>query len=138
MNWLGSIKNVGISFHIMGRHRVEQHFGDGKEGEEIAVRFLREKGYGIIQQNYIFGHGEIDIIARDGDMLVFVEVKSRASDEYGPPEDAVTQRKAGLVRRTAEGYLFTRKLDEIACRFDVIAIDRKGGRTEIRHLIDAF
>jgi len=110
----------------------------GTIGEDLAVDYLEKKGYRIIQRNYRFEHGEIDIIAEDGKVLVFIEVKARRSKEFGEPEDAVTPRKREKIRVTADGYLFENNIDDKECRFDVIAIDYQKNKTEIRHLIDAF
>ncbi len=110
----------------------------GKIGENIAVDYLVKKGYRILQRNYRFEHGEIDIITEDGNVLVFVEVKARRSKEFGEPEDAITPRKREKIRSTADGYLFENNIDDQECRFDVIAIDYQYKKTEIRHIIDAF
>jgi putative endonuclease len=110
----------------------------GTIGEDLAVDFLQKKGYRILQRNYRFEHGEIDIVAEDGNVLVFVEVKARRSKEFGEPEDAVTPRKREKIRSTADGYLFENNIDDKECRFDVIAVDYTGNKTEIRHLKDAF
>jgi putative endonuclease len=107
-------------------------------GEDLAVAYLRTKGYRVLRRNYFFGQGEIDIIANDKGTLVFVEVKSRRSADFVEPEDAVSQRKATLVRRTAEGYLLQHKLDDTDCRFDIIAIDYLTNIPDIRHIEDAF
>jgi putative endonuclease len=110
----------------------------GTIGENLAVDYLEKKGYRILQRNYRYEHGEIDIVAEDGNALVFVEVKARRSKKFGEPEDAVTPRKREKIRATADGYLFENNIDDKECRFDVIAIDYQGDKTEIRHLIDAF
>jgi putative endonuclease len=110
----------------------------GAIGEDLAVDYLMKKGYRILQRNYHFEQGEIDIIAEDSNVLVFVEVKARRSKEYGEPEDAVTPRKREKIRATANGYLFENNIDDKECRFDVIAIDYQQNKTEIRHIIDAF
>jgi putative endonuclease len=77
----------------------------GAAGEDSAVRFLQQSGYEIIERNYYYQRGEIDIVAKDGAVLVFVEVKSRRSTYYGAPEESVTPKKQELLRRTAEGYV---------------------------------
>ena len=110
----------------------------GTIGENLAVDYLEKKGYRILQRNYRFEHGEIDIVAEDGNVLVFVEVKARLSKEFGEPEDAVTPRKREKIRSTANGYLFENNIDEKECRFDVVAIDYQKNKTEIRHIEDAF
>ena len=110
----------------------------GTFGEDLAVDFLRKKGYRILERNYHFEHGEIDIIAEEHTMLVFVEVKARRSKLYGEPEDAVTPKKQNQVRHTADGYLMEKNIDDRACRFDVVAIDLDTKPNAIRHIEDAF
>ena len=108
-------------------------------GEEIALAFLRKKGYRIIERGYRFLRGEIDIVAWDGPTLVFVEVKARATAEFGLPEEAVTPAKQGQVRRIARGYLVDRALGEPDCRFDVLAIlAPEDGEPVVTHYQDAF
>jgi putative endonuclease len=110
----------------------------GADGENLAVDFLRKKGYRILEQNFRFERGEIDIIAEESETLVFVEVKARRSKTFGDPEDAVTEHKRSQIRRIAEGYLFKKNIEEKACRFDVIAIQYHDGEVDIRHLENAF
>jgi putative endonuclease len=110
----------------------------GTIGEDVAVEYLKKKGYNILQRNYRFNHGEIDIIAEDGNVLVFVEVKARRSKKFGEPEDAVTPRKRDKIRATADGYLFENNIDDKECRFDVLAIVYECDKVVIRHIIDAF
>jgi putative endonuclease len=104
----------------------------------MALRCLREQGLEIVETNYRFGRGEIDIIAKDGDVLVFCEVKTRYNDQYGPPEYALTPRKQKQIRRVAGGYLYERELRDQECRFDVVAIRMCGGKPEINHIKNAF
>ena len=92
----------------------------GQAGEDLAVDYLLKKGYCILQRNYRYEHGEIDIIATDGEVLVFIEVKSFRSKKFGEPEDAVTERKRERIRKTAEGYLFENTIDEKPCRYSVV------------------
>jgi putative endonuclease len=94
----------------------------GKEGEEIAAKFLQENGFNIIKRNYQYGHGEIDIVAKDGDELVFIEVKTRQNLELGEPEYAITKKKIIQIKKMAELYLFDNEIEEADCRFDVVAI----------------
>jgi putative endonuclease len=110
----------------------------GRAGESFAQSFLTGLGFTIVETNYRFGKGEIDIIARDGDVLVFCEVKTRERDQFGPPEYALTLRKQLQIRKVAAGYLFEHELAEQECRFDVIAIRMVGGRPEINHIWNAF
>ena len=94
----------------------------GKEGENIAANYLTEKGFEIIERNYQYGHGEIDIVARDKDYLVFVEVKTRLNLEYGEPEYAINPKKIKQIKKMVELYLFDKEIEEASCRFDVVAI----------------
>ena len=110
----------------------------GRSGESIAVDFLTKKGYRILQRNYRYGYGEIDIIADDHGVLVFVEVKARFTRKYGEPEESVSMRQRKQLRKTASGYLFQHHIDDTECRFDVIAILYKGDVPIIRHLESAF
>jgi putative endonuclease len=111
----------------------------GDRGEQLAVALLKDKNFEIIEQNYRFGHGEIDIIARDKDVLVFVEVKTRKNLEFGPPELAVTKNKQRQIRKIAEMYLVENKITDMDCRMDVIAILLKQNLPpEINHIENAF
>ena len=110
----------------------------GQAGEDTAVDYLLKKGYHILERNFRFERGEIDIIAVDREDLVFVEVKARRSTAFGDPEDALTPAKCNQIRKVAEGYLFKRNLDDQLCRFDVIAIEYQKNIPLIRHLVDAF
>lgn len=113
----------------------------GKRGEEIAGNYLRRKGMSIIARNYRFRrYGEIDIIAKDGSVLVFVEVKTRRTFAYGRPFEAVDLRKQANIRLIAESFRQTnrdaRKLD---CRFDVVSISMlPNGEALVRHIENAF
>lgn len=110
----------------------------GKEGEEKAAALLVEKGFEIIERNYRYGKGEIDIVARDKDFLVFVEVKSRESLEYGKPEEAITKRKMSQIRKIAEAYLAEKNITGENIRFDVVAILFLNGEISIEHYENAF
>lgn len=111
----------------------------GKRGEDLAQKFLEEKGYKIIKRNFTFGKGEIDIIAKDGDCLVFVEVKTRANYELGEPEYAITQRKQKQLKKIAEAYFYVNGLTEQNCRFDVITIVGDPNKNPIiNHIQNAF
>jgi putative endonuclease len=80
----------------------------------------------------------VDIIAEEGDVLVFCEVKYRRTEEYGPPELAITPRKQARVRRAALAYLTDEGIEDRVCRFDVVALQKKRSETEIRHWRNAF
>lgn len=101
-------------------------FGDrislGKTGENLASRELESRGYAILARRYRTRFGEIDIVARDGPTIVFVEVKARTSDHFGDGAAAVTLHKQAKVTAMAEDYLARRHLHDVPCRFDVVAI----------------
>ncbi len=99
----------------------------GREGEAAAARLLQDRGYKILARNYRCRHGEIDIIAFEGGEYVFVEVKTRLTDEKGSALDAVTEAKQRKLARVAEQYLAERGLDDRPCRFDVVAVTPGGG-----------
>jgi putative endonuclease len=113
----------------------------GRIGEELAVQLLISKGYEILERNYHFSHGEIDIIVKDpkDSFTVFVEVKTRQNLEYGEPEYAITRTKQGQIKRMAERYLFDKEITELDCRFDVVAVLYKGRDDSIiNHYENAF
>jgi putative endonuclease len=113
----------------------------GDEGEEIAVEYIVEKGYEIIDRNYRYGKGELDIIAKDPETgeTVFIEVKSKKNLEFGDPVYSVTKNKIKQIKRMAELYLYDKEIDEIDCRFDVITVLLRGKQKPIiEHYINAF
>jgi putative endonuclease len=110
----------------------------GSEGEDLAIQFLRRKGYRIISRNYKNYIGEIDIIAQDGETVVFIEVKTRANDSFGSPFEAVHRKKRQKLRNLALLYL-KKQGEELPVRFDVLSITcTKNGNMEIDHIQDAF
>lgn len=94
----------------------------GKQGEDIAAAYLEKAGYSIAEKNYRCIFGEVDIIARDGDTLVFVEVKSRKSSTFGEPQEAVGLEKQKKLSRISLHYLQQKRLEFCKARFDVMAI----------------
>ncbi len=112
----------------------------GHEGEELAAQFLIDNGMKIINRNFRFGKvGELDIVARDGETLVFVEVKYRKSLEYGEPETGITPNKKRQLKKIAEAYLYINEVSDTDCRFDVVAIlELQKGNPEIKHYRNAF
>jgi putative endonuclease len=106
----------------------------GHAAEEAAVALLRSKGYTIVATNYRCKLGELDIVARDGDELVFVEVRSRANNKHGDALDAVGHHKQRQVVRVAQAYLSLENPTFGSCRFDVVA--QTGDKLD--HVIDAF
>lgn len=114
-----------------------QHILYGKKCEAIACKFLKDKGYKIIKKNYSNMIGEIDIIAKDKDCLVFVEVKARFSSAFGDPLEAIDEEKQNKIRMVATFYLKKKHLLDAKCRFDAVAI-LGDGDYEIRHVENAF
>ena len=113
----------------------------GEKGEAIAGELLTGKGYEILERNYRYGHGEIDIVAKDPSdgYTVFVEVKARQNLEYGEPEYAITKSKQKQIRKIAELYLFDKEIIELKCRFDVVTVLLQGkGKPVINHYENAF
>jgi len=109
----------------------------GQRGEGIALSFLITKGYSIIERNYKTPMGEIDIIARDNETLVFVEVKTRESIEFGLPFESVDRRKRRKIAGVALSYL--KRFDDLPpCRFDVLSIYFRNGNPEFELIQDAF
>ncbi len=112
----------------------------GDEGERLAARHLRRLGYKILARRYRTAMGEIDLIARDGACIVFVEVKTRRSDVAGQPQEAVDAYKQAQLARLALAFLKRYRLLEQPARFDVISIVWEGARTkpQIVHYRNAF
>ena len=98
----------------------------GSFGEALAVKLLVSKGYKIIAQNFRSKFGEIDIIAMDGDVLVFVEVKTRLGRKYGKPEEAVTPMKLSRIKKTIEYFLMLTKNKMMKQRIEVVALEFSG------------
>lgn len=109
----------------------------GKMGEDLAVDYLTNKGYQILERNWHSGHKEIDIVALIDDVLAIVEVKTRKSDDYGEPDIAVGINKQRLLIWAADAYVRHKNLD-VDVRFDIISIVFTDGEPEIEHIEDAF
>ncbi len=111
----------------------------GRSGEEAAIKYLQRKKFKILERGFRFHKGEIDIIARDGETVVFIEVKSRRKWEHGLPEESVTPAKQRQIRRIAEAYLALKNPGDVPCRFDVVSLyfEPETGY-QIRHIPDAF
>jgi putative endonuclease len=110
----------------------------GKEGEKMAAVFLKKNGYRISEINFRCVLGEIDIIARDRGELVFIEVKTRKSEELGYPEQAVGIRKQKKMSQLALWYLQKKNIPDACVRFDVVAITMLPSGNEIRQIKNAF
>ena len=110
----------------------------GREGEALAVAYLKKKGYRIIERNYSCRLGEIDIVAMDRKTICFVEVKTRSSDGYDRPEVSVHKDKQRKVSRVALWFLKDKRLGDTRARFDVLAITRRGDSNQVHHIKNAF
>ena len=110
-----------------------------KLGEDAAAQYLARAGYTLLDRNYRCRSGEIDIVAREGEELVFMEVRARSSASFGSPEDSVTAAKAAKMSACALEYLAERAVRTASWRVDFLAVDVRGGRvTQIRHLKHAL
>ncbi|MBW2659224.1 MAG: YraN family protein [Deltaproteobacteria bacterium] len=111
----------------------------GRTGERIASAYLQKNGYIILSKNYRRKCGEIDIIARQGDYLVFIEVKTRTTISHGHPLEAVTVRKQKQISMVAQCYLAENNLFDTAARFDVVAVTAlKNSRVQVELIPNAF
>ena len=111
----------------------------GARGEKLARRFLKRLGYRIIKSNYGCPTGEIDIVAADGEVLVFVEVKSRRSDEQGDIEESVNWHKQKQVTKAARYFIQQQNAHNVPARFDVVTVVIPAkGKPTFTHFIDAF
>ena len=120
-----------------GQQIMAEHNELGRQGEEIALEHLRKLGYIILDKNWRAGRNELDIIARDKDFLVIVEVKSRQNSNFAEPEEAVTRDKQNALIRAANAYIY-RKNVNLETRFDIISIIHNARETRINHIKDAF
>lgn len=107
----------------------------GNVAEQRAAEMLERRGYKILHRNYACRLGEVDLIAEDGDVLAFVEVRSRTSSRYGEAIETIDATKRRRIALTAHHYLVTRNLENRACRFDVVTVQ---GDAEPELLKDAF
>ncbi len=98
----------------------------GKAGEDAAVRWLEGQGYRIVERNVVNHAGELDLVARDGETLCFLEIKARSSGAYGPAIAAVDARKQRRISRAAALYIAVKGLHNAPCRFDVLGLDWEG------------
>jgi putative endonuclease len=111
----------------------------GPSGEKAAARHLKQIGYRIVARNYSCPAGELDLVAVDGDAIVFVEVKTRRSNEAADPEVNVTPAKRRQLTRAAKYYLMAKSAQDRPARFDVVAVVLpEKGRASIEHFVDAF
>lgn len=116
---------------------MASHNDLGKEGEALAKSYLKKDGYTIVECNYTFQKGEVDIIAFKDDYIVFVEVKTRQSKELLSPQKSVTRRKQKMIIKTAHQYIIENEIAREA-RFDIIGIVLNQYTKEIDHIPNAF
>lgn len=116
---------------------MAEHNDIGKKGEELALVFLKEKGYAILATNWRYNKAEIDIITTFKNLLVIVEVKTRTSEEFESPKEAVTLKKQRHIIRAADAYIQENNID-LECQFDIVSVLIQGNKVEIEHIPDAF
>jgi len=115
------------------------HLVTGNKAEEIAFNYLSAKGLLLVEKNFRSRYGEIDLIMREGEILIFVEVRYRNTDRYGDGAESVTTAKQNRIIRTANHFLTIRKLDNNLCRFDVVSASNLGNsKMQIEWIKDAF
>ncbi len=116
---------------------MAEHNELGKLGEELAVEFLQENGYLILETNWTFQKAEIDIIAQKENVLAVIEVKTRSSIDFGLPQDFVKPKKIQLLVKAVNEYVILNDL-EVEVRFDIIAIYKENQKFNIEHIKEAF
>ncbi|HUC42615.1 MAG TPA: YraN family protein [Candidatus Sulfotelmatobacter sp.] len=114
------------------RHRL------GLAGEAVAERHLTSVGLRVVARRFRTRWGEVDLVACEGDLVVFVEVKSRSTTSFATPGEAVTRAKQRRLARAAQAFLTRAGWSERACRFDVVEVVAENGRARVRHIRDAF
>jgi len=110
----------------------------GKSGEDLAVSFLKKNGFEILERNYRFGHKEIDIIGKDKNTIVFIEVKSGRSKNFGSPQERVNLKKQKSMIEVAQDYIQKNDFRNFDFRFDVVAINFEGANRRVEHIKNAF
>jgi putative endonuclease len=116
---------------------MAQHNDLGKKGEQLAVDFLQQKGYAVLERNYRHQKAEVDIIARKEDIICAVEVKTRSTPEFGNPQDFVKPKQIQQLVKAMDFYITENDLD-VELRFDIVAIVKNKLGTRIEHFEDAF
>jgi putative endonuclease len=117
---------------------MAQHNELGSEGEQLAAAHLLKNGYQILITNYTYQKGEIDIIARKGDIVAIVEVKTRSTPDFGLPQDFLKQAQIQRLVTTASHYVENFVDDDVEVRFDIVAIIKNKAGTKLDHIEDAF
>ena len=132
---LAIIRAVRGKFFHQPTHKIKL----GRQGEKLARKFLKKQGYRLLRSNYNTTRGEIDLIMRDDNTIVFVEVKTRRSEKFATAESAVNYRKQKHLIAAARKFINTYRFNDHPCRFDVVAVvSPENGKTTIRHYQNAF
>ncbi|MBR5804010.1 MAG: YraN family protein [Bacteroidaceae bacterium] len=116
---------------------MSEHYKLGKRGEDEATQYLERKGYFIMHRNWRWGKKELDIVARDGEEVVIVEVKTRRNTDYGKPEDAVNEQKIRHILSSTDAYIRKYAID-LPIRFDIVTVVGTEPPYDIEHIPDAF
>ncbi|MCB4807454.1 YraN family protein [Tamlana sp. 62-3] len=116
---------------------MAKHNELGNKGEQMAVDFLIENNYAILERNYRFNKAEVDIIAQKEDILAIIEVKTRSTTDFGNPQDFVKPKQINNLVKAVDEYVTINELD-VEVRFDIIAIVKEGKQFKLEHLEDAF
>ena len=129
---------AGLIIRLVSDFKMEDKKELGKKGEDFACKFLEKNGYQIIKRNYRNRVGEIDIIAREKDDMVFVEIKTKVSKDFSNPELSVNTSKQKRIIKTALFYLMEKKIKNTGCRFDVIGITGEKSERKVNLIKNAF
>jgi putative endonuclease len=116
-------------------------FEKGRIAEELACRFLSKSGFHIVERNYRFRNSEVDIVAYDGNEIVFVEVRSKKATHFGRPEETVDLIKQKSVKKASESWIYQNRIEDVGVRFDVVAVVtdyNTESTSEITHYRNAF
>lgn len=120
------------------RKKIPNKKTRGNKGEKIAAEYLEKQGFVIVCRNYRCLLGEIDLVAREGNYLVFVEVRTRYSKRFGSPAESITFQKEKRLRNLASYYIKNEVGRELPCRFDLVGIENQGGSVKIEHIKGLF
>ena len=108
----------------------------GTRGEDIAAAYLQQQGYFLVDRNFRTRFGEVDLVTRHGDTVVFVEVRTRRTATYGTPEESVTPRKSQRLVLAAQQYLQDKGIEQAHWRIDLVSVRMAGGKPKVTHLTD--
>jgi putative endonuclease len=124
---------------VPARNHDARHLDIGRLGEDAAAEHLAAKGLAVLERNLALGRLELDLVCRDGDTLVFVEVKTRAEGSLATPAEGLTAQKRARLVRAAQSYLSLHGLWDRPCRFDLVSVRIRAGRVEgLEHVENAF